>query len=69
MSVYAKMGKFEISGIANGGGHSCLIHEPAGAAIPPRRRVVEIDMAKVEELQEWGEELRRKFEQASSQGR
>lgn len=63
--MYVNLGKFDLSGIAPGGGHAVSIKSAAGCPIPPRKPVVKIDQAKVEELQEWSEELRKKFEEAA----
>lgn len=62
MKIYANLGKFDLSGIAPGGGHAVSISQDGGVAIPPRRRQVEINWQQVEELQKWSEELRKKFE-------
>lgn len=58
---FTKMGRFDFSGIAPGGGHAVAIREMPGVPIPPRRRVVVIDMARVAALEAWGQELREKF--------
>lgn len=60
---YTNLGRFDFSGVAMGGGHAVAIVEPDGVPIPPRqtKRVVEIDLVKVTQLQAWGVELRAKF--------
>lgn len=64
MSVYTNLGKFDMSGIAPGGGHAVSIKQSQGVAIPAKRQAVTIDQAQVAELQKWSEELREKFANA-----
>lgn len=64
MKFYANLGKFDMSGIANGGGHAVSIKSSQGVAIPAQRQTVTIDPAQVAELQKWSEELRAKFANA-----
>lgn len=63
---YAKLGRFDFSGVATGGGHAVSIVEVQGVAVPQRRPVVVlIDAVKVAELQEWSQKLRAKFAEAT----
>jgi len=64
MKFYTNFGKFDMSGVANGGGHAVSIKQSQGVAIPAKRQTVTIDPAKVAELQKWSEELREKFASA-----
>lgn len=63
---YTKMGKFDFSGVANGGGHAVYIREIEGIAVPPRN-LIKIDFNKVIELQNWSKELKAKFASSESE--
>lgn len=64
MSVYTNLGKFDLSGVAPGGGHAVSIKQCQGVAIPTKRQTITIDQSQVAELQQWSEELREKFANA-----
>lgn len=64
MKFYTNLGKFDMSGIASGGGHAVSVKPSQGVAIPAKRQTVVIDMAQVAELQQWSKELQAKFANA-----
>lgn len=64
MKFYTNLGKFDMSGIAPGGGHAVSIEKSKATAIPTKRQMVTIDLCHVAELQKWSEELRAKFANA-----